>query len=97
MCRIEVEPESLAELGSKLERAAAVADDVHQFGSRTAMFLGVAECGSEQLALAIWAFLEGWAHGCGFLHRDAQTLAGLLTRAGTVYLDVEAAIAGVGQ
>jgi hypothetical protein len=94
MCRIEVEPESLADLGRKLTLAAVVAGDVHHVWSAAAMLPSLGDCGSERLAGAVAEFLLGWGYGCGFLHDDAKTLADLLSRAGTVYLDVEAAIAG---
>lgn len=97
MCRIEVDPESLAELGHRLALAARAAADVRTSAGRASMRLSAAECGSDHLAAAAAAFLDGWGYGCGHLSGDAKTLADLLTRAGTVYLDVESTIAGVGR
>ena len=94
MCEIAVQPESLAELGTKLAAAAAVAGEIEHFWSAAGLMLSVSESGDEQMSRAIAEFLIRWGYGCGFLHADAASLAALLSRAGSVYLDVESAIAG---
>jgi hypothetical protein len=94
MCEIAVEPESLAELGAKLATAASVAGEIQHFWSAAGLMLSVSESGDEHMSCAIAEFVMRWGYGCGFLHADATSLAALLSRAGSVYLDVESAIAG---
>ena len=93
MCEIEVEPESLVEVGRKLARAARVAGEISHLWGVAGMVLSIGETGDEHVAAAVGRFLTAWGYGCGFLHADATSLAALLTRAGSVYLDVESAIA----
>lgn len=98
MTAIEVQPESLAEVGRRLARAAGVAGDIHEWWcSADISLVSVGEVGSERFASAVANFVITWSYGCGFLHADAKTLAGLLRRAGEVYLDMESAIAAGAQ
>ncbi|MEP7053624.1 MAG: hypothetical protein ABI912_00060 [Actinomycetota bacterium] len=93
MCGIEVQVESLADVGRRLTLAAQVAGDIEKLWAAPDLLAGARDCGDEQFAGAIARFLLTWGYGCAALHADAKTLAGLLRRAGAIYLDVESAIA----
>jgi hypothetical protein len=89
---LEVDPAVLQATGRRLRAAVEVAHDVRREHSSLAVL--AADAGHERLSGTVTTFLEKWAHGIGCLIEDADTLASMLTDAGTAYGQVEAAIAG---
>ena len=91
MSQLEVDPAVLQVTGRRLRAAVEVARDVR--GERSALGALVADAGHDQLSESVQTFLDKWAHGIGCLIEDADTLASMLTEAGTVYGSVETSIA----
>ena len=91
MTSLEVDPAVLRATGSRLRAAVEVARDVGK--ERGALTGLVTDAGHDQLSASVQTFLDKWAHGIGCLIEDADTLASMLTDAGTVYGRVETAIA----
>ena len=91
MSQLEVDPAVLQATGRRLRAAVEVARDVR--GERSALGALVADAGHDQLSESVQTFLDKWAHGIGCLIEDADTLASMLTEAGTVYGSIEASVA----
>ena len=91
MSCLEVDPAVLRATGRRLRDAVEVARDVRS--ERSALTALVADAGHDQLSDSVRTFLDRWAHGIGCLIEDADTLATMLTDAGTAYGDVETSIA----
>ena len=91
MSYLEVDPAVLRATGHRLRAAVEVARDVqHEGGTLAAL---VADAGHERLSDTVQTFFDTWSHGIGCLIEDAETLATMLTDAGTTYGQVESAIA----
>jgi len=88
---LEVDPAVLQATGRRLRAAVEVARDVRS--ERAALTGLVTDSGHDRLSESVRTFLDRWAHGIGCLIEDADTLATMLTEAGTVYADVEGSIA----
>jgi len=88
---LEVDPAVLRATGRRLRAAVEVARDIGK--ERGALTGLVTDAGHDQLSESVQTFLDNWAHGIGCLIEDADTLASMLTDAGTVYGRVETAIA----
>jgi hypothetical protein len=88
---LEVDPAVLRATGHRLRAAVEVARDVRREGGTLAV-LGAA-AGHERLSDTVRTFFDTWSHGIGCLIEDAETLATMLTDAGTAYGQVESAIA----
>ena len=88
---IEVDPQVLAQTGTRLRDAVTVASEVSKRKGELAAL--AAGAGHEPLADTVSEFMSKWAHGLGCLVEDATTLASMLTDAGRVYVDVETEIA----
>jgi hypothetical protein len=88
---LEVDPAVLRATGHRLRAAVEVAHEVRGEGRALAGL--VADAGHERLSDAVQTFLDKWSHGIGCLIEDAETLATMLTDAGTAYGGVEASIA----
>ena len=91
MTSLEVDPAVLRATGRRLRAAVEVARDVEK--DRSALTGLVADAGHDQVSESVQTFLDKWAHGIGCLIEDADTLASMLTDAGTAYGEVETAIA----
>ena len=91
MAEIEVDPALLAATGRRLRAAVEVAREVRS--ERSTLTAMVADAGHDELAESVRTFLDRWAHGIGCLVDDAETLARMLSDAGTAYGRVEAATA----
>jgi hypothetical protein len=88
---LEVDPQLLAQAGTRLRDAVTVATEVSKKNGELAAL--AAGAGHDPLADTVAEFMSRWAHGLGCLVEDATTLASMLTDAGRVYLDVETQIA----
>jgi len=88
---LEVDPAVLQATGRRLRAAVEVARDVGKERSELTGLL--TDAGHDQLSESVRMFLDKWAHGIGCLIEDADTLASMLTDAGTAYGRVETAIA----
>jgi hypothetical protein len=88
---IEVDPQVLAQTGTRLRDAVTVATEVSKRKGELAAL--AASAGHEPLGDTVAEFMSRWAHGLGCLVEDATTLASMLTDAGRVYVDVETEIA----
>jgi len=88
---LEVDPAVLRATGHRLRAAVEVARDVRHEGGTLAVL--VADAGHERLSDTVQTFVDKWSHGIGCLIEDAETLATMLTDAGTTYGQVESAIA----
>jgi hypothetical protein len=87
---IEVDPALLQATGSRLREAVDVATEVaHKKGELAAL---AGDAGDADLTDAVHEFMSRWAHGLSCLVEDAEKLAGLLTAAGHVYLEVETSV-----
>ena len=91
MSQLEVDPAVLQVTGRRLRAAVEVARDVR--GERGALAAMVTDAGHDRVTESVQTFLDKWAHGIGCLIEDADTLASMLTEAGTVYGSVETSIA----
>ena len=90
MSSLEVDPAVLQATGRRLRAAVEVARDIRsERGALTAL---VTDSGHDQLSESVRTFLDRWAHGIGCLIEDADTLATMLTDAGTAYGRVESSI-----
>jgi hypothetical protein len=88
---LEVDPAVLRATGRRLRAAVEVARDVRHEGGTLAIL--VTDAGHERLSDTVQTFFDRWSHGIGCLIEDAETLATMLTDAGTTYGQVESAIA----
>jgi hypothetical protein len=88
---LSVDPAILRSTGRQLRAAVEVAHDVRHESARLTVL--AADAGHERLSDTVQTFFDRWAHGIGCLIEDAQTLATMLTDAGTTYGQVESAIA----
>ena len=91
MSYLEVDPAVLRATGHHLRAAVEVARDVRHEGGTLAVL--VADAGHERLSDTVQTFFDTWSHGIGCLIEDAETLATMLTDAGTTYGEVESAVA----
>ena len=91
MTSLDVDPAVLRATGRQILAAIEVARDVGE--ERSALTGLVTDAGHDQLSESVQTFLDKWAHGIGCLIEDAETLATMLTDAGTTYGQVESAIA----
>lgn len=91
MSYLEVDPAVLRAAGRRLRGAVEVARDVRQEGGTLAVL--VADAGHERFSDTVQTFFDKWSHGIGCLVGDAETLATMLTDAGTAYGQVESSIA----
>ena len=89
--RIEVDPALLASTGARLRQAVDVAAGVAATKGELAALAD--DAGHAGLTDTVHEFMSRWAHGLGCLVEDAGTLAGMLTDAGSVYVELETAIA----
>jgi hypothetical protein len=88
---LEVDPAVLRATGRRLRAAVEIARDVrHERGSLAVL---VTDAGHERLSDTVQTFFDKWSHGIGCLIEDAETLAAMLTDAGTTYGSVESSIA----
>jgi hypothetical protein len=88
---LEADPAVLRATGRRLRAAVEVARDVRREGGTMAGL--VADAGHDQLTDTVQTFFDKWSHGLGCLVEDAETLATILTDAGTTYGQVESAVA----
>jgi hypothetical protein len=88
---LEVDPAVLRTTGHRLRAAVEVARDVRREGGTLAAL--VTDTGHEGVTGSVQTFLDKWSHGIGCLIEDAETLATMLTDAGTTYGRVEISIA----
>jgi DNA gyrase inhibitor GyrI len=88
---LKVDPAVLRATGQRLSAAVEVARDVRREGGTVAVL--VTDAGHEQLTDTVQTFFDKWSHGIGCLIEDAETLATMLTDAGTTYGQVESAVA----
>ena len=91
MSYLEVDPAVLRATGARLRAAVEVARDVRHEGGTVAVL--AADAGHERLSETVQTFFDKWSHGIGCLIEDAETLATMLTDAGTTYGNVESSIA----
>ena len=91
MTYLSVDPAVLRSTGRQLRAAVEVAHDVRHESARLTVL--VADAGHERLSDTVQTFFDTWSHGIGCLIEDAETLATMLTDAGTTYSQVESAIA----
>ena len=91
MTYLRVDPAVLRSTGRQLRAAVEVAHDVRHESAKLTVL--VADAGHERLSAAVQTFLDKWSHGIGCLIEDAETLAAMLSDAGTSYGDVESSIA----
>ena len=91
MSSLEVDPAVLRATGRRLSAAVEVARDVRREGGTLAVL--VTDAGHERLTDTVQTFFDKWSHGIGCLIEDAETLATMLTDAGTTYGEVESAVA----
>ena len=91
MTYLSVDPAVLCSTGRQLRAAVEVAHDVRRESARLTVL--VADAGHERLSDTVQTFFDTWSHGIGCLIEDAETLATMLTDAGTTYGQVESAIA----
>ena len=91
MSYLEVDPAVLRATGNRLRAAVEVARDVRHEGGTLAVL--VVDAGHERFSDTVRTFFDKWSHGIGCLIEDAETLATMLTDAGTTYGQVESAIA----
>ena len=90
MSYIEVDAQLLVQAGGRLRDAVTIASEVAGKKGELAALAG--DAGHAGLTDTVHTFLETWAHGLGCLVEDAETLAGMLTDSGTVYVQVETQI-----
>jgi hypothetical protein len=88
---LEVDPAVLQATGRRLRAAVEVARDVRR--EHSSLVVLATDAGHDRLSGTVQTFLEKWAHGIGCLIEDADTLAAMLTDAGTTYRRVETSIA----
>lgn len=91
MSHLEVDPGVLRTTGRRLGAAVEVARDVRREGGTLAVL--AADAGHERLRDTVQTFFDKWSHGIGCLIEDAETIATMLTDAGTTYGQVESSIA----
>ncbi len=91
MSYLEVDPALLAHTGSRLREAVDVAAEVA--GKKGELAALADDAGHGDLTDTVHEFLGRWAHGLGCLVEDAETLAGMLSDSGQVYVELETSIA----
>ncbi len=91
MTYLAVDPATLRSTGRRLRDAVEVAHEVRGEGRALAGL--VTDAGHERFSDAVQTFMNKWSHGIGCLIEDAETLATMLSDAGTAYAGVEASIA----
>ncbi len=91
MSSLAVDPAVLQATGRRLQAAVEVARDVRR--EHGALAVLASDAGHDRLSAAVQTFLDRWSHGIGCLIEDADTLAAMLTDAGTTSGRVETFIA----
>lgn len=91
MDSLEVDTDTLTQLVARLNETAAVAREAHDH--RGALEAHLSGAGDDTFRSAVVSFLDAWAYGCGLLADDAGELAGRLSRATRLYVEVDSSMA----